>query len=247
MNFNVYIPVRYGATRLPGKPLLEIRGKPLLQHVFERALESGAAEVVIATDDERIADAASAFGAEVCMTAGTHESGTDRIAEAAAKRGELPERIIVNVQGDEPQIPAAVIRQVASLVESRPCELASVCEPLAAAQIFDTDVVKVVRGVGDRALYFSRAPIPWDRERFSNERPTDADADHYRRHVGIYGFRARYLTDFVAMPRNPLEALERLEQLRALAAGARVLVADAVEPCGRGIDTEADLALARAS
>ena len=245
MNFKVYIPARYGATRLPGKPLLEIRGKPLLQHVFERALESGAAEVVIATDDERIADAASAFGAEVCMTAGAHESGTDRIAEAAAIRGESPERVIVNVQGDEPQIPAAVIRQVASLVESQRCELASVCEPLAAAQIFDADVVKVVRGAGDRALYFSRAPIPWDRKRFSNERPTDVDADHYRRHVGIYGFRARYLADFVAMPRNPLETLERLEQLRALAAGARVLVVDAVEPCGRGIDTAADLALAR--
>ena len=108
------------------------------------------------------------------------------------------------------------------------------------AQIFDADVVKVVRGAGDRALYFSRAPIPWDRERFSNERPTDVDADHYRRHVGIYGFRARYLADFVAMPRNPLETLERLEQLRALAAGARVVVVDAVEPCGRGIDTAAD-------
>jgi 3-deoxy-manno-octulosonate cytidylyltransferase (CMP-KDO synthetase) len=241
LTFKVYIPARYGATRLPGKPLLDIGGKPLLQHVWERACASGAAEVVIATDDGRIAEAAAAFGAITCMTAPELPSGTDRIAAAARARGEAPERIIVNLQGDEPSMPPAVIRQVAALAASGECDLASVCEPLAAAQLFDPNVVKVVRDDRARALYFSRAPIPWSRDEYGDGARVPATLAIYRRHVGLYAYRVGFLARFVAAPPGTLEQIERLEQLRALAFGAIVRVADAVAPCGTGIDTPADL------
>ena len=245
MNFHVYIPARYGASRLPGKPLLEFDGKPLVRHVWERAIESGAASVVIATDDPRIESAARAFGAEVEMTDPQLPSGTDRIAAACRARGLDADAIVVNVQGDEPHMPAAVIDQVARAVGRGDCDMATVCEPLAAAQIFDPNVVKVVRDDTGRALYFSRAPIPWDRSCFaSNEDPGELAA--YRRHVGIYGYRAGYLARFVALPPAPLEMIEALEQLRALAAGAVIRVPDALSPCGRGVDTLADLERLRA-
>lgn len=240
MSFKVYIPARYGATRLPGKPLLEFAGKPLVQHVYERACASGAAEVVIATDDARIARVAEAFGATVCMTAPTLPSGTDRIAAAVAARGEADDTVVVNVQGDEPHMPAAVIRQVAACVAAGACDIATVCEPLEPAQVFDPNVVKVVRAANARALYFSRAPIPWDRAGFGAS-PAVTVPDAYRRHVGIYGYRVAYLRHFVALPSGQLETIEALEQLRALAAGATIAVPDAVAACGRGVDTPADL------
>lgn len=241
MTFKVYIPARYGATRLPGKPLLDIDGKPLIQHVFERAMASGAAEVVIATDDERIATVARDFGATVCMTSPTLPSGSDRIAAAARARGEADELVIVNLQGDEPRMPAAVIRQVATLAEEVACDIATVCEPLAPAQLFDPNVVKVVRDQQQRALYFSRATIPWSRDEFADGRHATAQLGRYRRHVGIYAYRVGFLARFVASPPSELEQMEGLEQLRALSCGARVVVADAVEPCGIGVDTGADL------
>ncbi|MEX2479406.1 MAG: 3-deoxy-manno-octulosonate cytidylyltransferase [Gammaproteobacteria bacterium] len=240
MRFKVYIPARYGATRLPGKPLLEFAGKPLIRHVWERARDSGAEEVVIATDDARIADAVTAFGATVCMTAPELPSGTDRIAAAAAARGEAATTIIVNLQGDEPHMPPAVIRQVASYVHERDCDIATVCEPLSAAQVFDPNVVKVVRASNERALYFSRASIPWDRAAFAGGQQVAA-LDAYRRHVGIYAYSADYLTRFVTLAPAALERIEALEQLRALVAGATVMVPDAVEACGVGVDTPADL------
>ena len=241
MTFKVYIPARYGATRLPGKPLLEIDNKPLIQHVFERAMASGAAEVVIATDDERIATVARDFGATVSMTSPALPSGTDRIAAAARARGEADELVIVNLQGDEPRMPAAVIRQVALLAEEATCDVATVCEPLAPAQLFDPNVVKVVRDQQQRALYFSRATIPWSRDEFAAGGRATAHIALYRRHVGIYAYRVGFLARFVASPPGELEQREGLEQLRALGFGARVMVADALEPCGIGVDTPADL------
>jgi len=239
--FKVYIPARYAATRLPGKPLLELGGRPLIEHVYRRAVASGAAEVVIATDDERIAAAARGFGASVCMTAAEHPSGSDRLAEAVRLRGEAAEQVIVNVQGDEPRMPAAVIAQVARAVTAGECDMATVCEPLTAAQLFDPNVVKVVRDAGDRALYFSRATLPWSRDEFADGARHTAHLAVYRRHVGIYAYRAAFLARFVATPPAMLEALEKLEQLRALAFGATIKVEDAVADCGIGVDTAADL------
>ncbi len=241
MSFKVYIPARYAAMRLPGKPLLEIHGKPLIQHVYERAMASGAAEVVIATDDERIARVARAFGASVCMTSPDLPSGSDRIAAAARARGEAEDEVIVNVQGDEPRMPAAVIRQVATLALDSTWDIATVCEPLADEQLFDTNVVKVVRDDNQRALYFSRATIPWSRDEFAKGERHTAQLALYRRHVGIYAYRVGFLARFVATPPGELERLESLEQLRALGFGARVVVADALVPCGIGVDTPADL------
>lgn len=241
MSFKVYIPARYAATRLPGKPLLEIHGKPLIQHVYERALASGAAEVVIATDDDRIAAVARGFGATACMTSPTLPSGSDRIAAAARQRGEADDQVIVNVQGDEPRMPAAVIGQVAALAAEASCDIATVCEPLQAAQLFDPNVVKVVRDQGQRALYFSRAPIPWSRDEFAHGQHATTHLALYRRHVGIYAYRVGFLQRFVASPPGELERIESLEQLRALGFGACILAADALEPCGVGVDTPADL------
>lgn len=241
MSFKVYIPARYGATRLPGKPLLDLGGRPLIAHVYERACASGAAEVVVATDDARIAEAAARCGASVCMTASTHVSGSDRIAEAVALRGEAADQIIVNLQGDEPRMPAAVIGQVAALAQSGRCDIATVCEALGAEQLFDPNVVKVVRDDADNALYFSRATIPWSRDEFADGGRISAALAAYRRHVGLYAYRVDFLKRFVAAPVALLEKLESLEQLRALAFGAKVSVADAVLPCGTGVDTAADL------
>lgn len=236
MNFKVYIPARFASSRLPGKPLLSVAGKPIIQYVYENAVSSGAREVVIATDDDRIAAAATEFGALVARTRSTHVSGTDRIAEAAAARGESDETIIVNVQGDEPQLPAAVIRQVAAVLEANAAaDVSSVCEPLLdRAAVDDPNVVKVVRTDKDRALYFSRAAIPYAREEGARA------LAQYRRHVGIYAYRAAYLRRFVDLPEAFLERIERLEQLRALADNAIIIVPDAVAQCGVGVDTRAD-------
>ena len=243
MSFKVYIPARFDSSRLPGKALAELGGWPLIQHVHARAVESGAAEVVIATDDERIARVAENFGASVCMTASTHQSGTERLAEAVRLRGEPPEAIIVNLQGDEPFMPAAVILQVATCLEQRPgLEMASVCEPLRdTAEWLDPNAVKVVRDANDHAMYFSRAPIPWPRD----DPSTLPGTRDYRRHVGLYAYRAQFLQRFVQWPSATLEQLEKLEQLRALAQGTRILVPDAEADCGVGVDTPEDLARAR--
>ena len=208
-----------------------------------RALESGAAEVVVATDDSRIARVAEAFGAQVCMTATTHQSGSERLAEAVRLRGERDDAVIVNLQGDEPFMPAAVIRQVADCLAHRAgLEMASVCEPLRdLAEWRDPNVVKVVRDAADHALYFSRAPIPWPRD----DQTALPQTRDYRRHVGLYAYRAGFLQRFVGWPAAALEQLEKLEQLRALAHGARILVVDAAAACGVGVDTPEDLARAR--
>lgn len=236
MKFKVAIPARYASQRLPGKPLLQIAGKPMIQHVFEHAIQSGAQDVVIATDDERIQSVAQIFGATVCMTSSTHESGSDRIAEAAVMLGWRDDTIVVNLQGDEPMMPAANIRQVAeNLHKHARASIATLCTPINDTRIFnDPNVVKVVTDRDGLALYFSRAPIPMDREQ--------SNLDVYgSRHIGLYAYRLSYLKKYLNSPRCQIETLERLEQLRALWLGDKIHVDEALEAPGMGVDTREDL------
>ena len=243
MSFTVVIPARFASTRLPGKPLLKIAGRPMIQHVYERACACAASRVVIATDDERIRDVAEAFGAEVCMTAANHPSGTDRLQQAVAVLGLPDETIVVNVQGDEPLIPAQVIDQVAAnLAAHRDCGIATLCEPLTGmAQFNDPNVVKVVRSGNGHALYFSRAPVPWPRDAFAQSREHMPAGFHALRHVGIYADRVAFLNQFVNWRVGYLEALESLEQLRALEHGIGIHVDEACVVIPAGVDTPADL------
>jgi 3-deoxy-manno-octulosonate cytidylyltransferase (CMP-KDO synthetase) len=241
--FVVVIPARYASTRLPGKPLQDINGKPMVQWVYEQALKSNASQVIIATDDARIEQVAQGFDANVCMTREDHESGTDRLQEVADKMGFAPDAIVVNVQGDEPLIPPAVINQVAALLAENPdADVATLCEPLTELnKVLDPNVVKVVSSKESKALYFSRAPIPWARDEFGSQPkalPTNAN---YQRHIGIYAYRTGLLHRFVKWPPTPLETLEKLEQLRAMENGAVIMVAPACEEVPGGVDTQADL------
>ncbi|TGN41451.1 3-deoxy-manno-octulosonate cytidylyltransferase [Marinobacter confluentis] len=253
MSYIVVIPARYASTRLPGKPLADIGGKPMVQHVYERACESGASRVVIATDNSRIENACRQFGAEVVMTSADHASGTDRLEEVARKLEFDPRDRVVNVQGDEPLIPPALIDQVADNLEAFPeASIATLCEPITdTATLFNPNVVKVVTDARGMAHYFSRAPIPWAREEWSaglsspGNRPMPASA-HYFRHIGIYGYRVSLLRAFVDWSPAPTEVTESLEQLRALYNGALIHVAQASEKPAAGVDTQQDLERLRA-
>jgi len=238
--YRVVIPARYASTRLPGKALLTIGGKPMIQWVYERACKTCTSEVLIATDDLLIASAAHSFGAEAVMTAATHESGTDRIAEVARLKGWADNDIVVNVQGDEPAIPPASIDQVASLLARySKAHIATLATPITSfAEFLDPNAVKVVTDTEGRALYFSRAPIPWDRDGAAGGLAAFADA---RRHVGIYAYRVGALLRMASLPRTALEKLEKLEQLRALENGLEIRVADSHEPPGPDVNTPADL------
>jgi 3-deoxy-manno-octulosonate cytidylyltransferase (CMP-KDO synthetase) len=229
--------------RLPGKMLLPIGGKPLLQWVYERAAGVGAEQVLIATDDERIARAARAFGAAAVMTATTHPSGSDRIAEVARAGGWAAEDIVVNLQGDEPLMPAALVRQVAGLLESAPrADIATLAAPIASvAELLDPNAVKVVCDPRGRALYFSRAPIPWNRTGAAAGPASQTDASGARRHLGLYAYRVGALLRLAGLGPSALEVRESLEQLRALENGLAILVADALEPAGPDVNTLADL------
>ena len=222
---------------------MDIGGKPMLQHVYERARQSGADEVIVATDDERIRRSASGFGAAVQMTANHHLSGTERIAEVVRNGSQAAEHIIVNVQGDEPLIAPTLISQVAELLDSTSgANMATLCEPIATAEaLFDPDVVKVVRDAADWALYFSRAPIPWHRQDFSAERQSLPRDQTYYRHLGIYAYRVSYLLDFVGNDATSIERTESLEQLRALYHGGRIVVSTARGKSGPAVDTAKDL------
>lgn len=243
MVFRVVIPARYGSVRLPGKALLPIRGKAMVQWVYERARAAGAAETLIATDDERIAAAARAFGAEAVMTAASHASGTDRIAEVAQLRRWSPCDIVVNVQGDEPLIPAALIGQVAALLAEPGADIATLATPvLSAEELLDPNAVKVVTDGEGRALYFSRAPIPFTRAGAPAGLASQRDFAGARRHVGIYAYRVAVLAALTRLPAEALETREQLEQLRALEHGLTIRVADAREPPGPDVNTLADLA-----
>lgn len=239
--FVVAIPARFGATRLPGKPLRAIAGEPMIVHVARRALEAGAAQVVIATDDARIADAVAPLGLDVCMTASTHASGTDRLADVAAQRGWADDHIVVNLQGDEPLAPPAAIRRVAEALAAADAPIATLATPLHDTRdLFDPNVVKLVTDRNGRALYFSRAPIPWHRDAFAQDRVT-LPPHTWLRHIGLYAYRAGALRAFAAMPPSGLERIESLEQLRALEAGWPIAVALSPEPFPAGVDTEDDL------
>lgn len=239
MSFRIVIPARYASTRLPGKPLLPIAGRPMIEHVWRRALGTGATEVLIATDDARIEAAALCFGARVVMTSPEHPSGTDRLAEVAAREGWSVDSVIVNVQGDEPLLPAANVDQVAGLLAADPdAAMATLMTPLHEAHDFrDPNIVKVVSDRAGRALYFSRAPIPWPRDGHA-----DVAAPMGWRHIGLYAYRVGALATLAALTPTPLEMTERLEQLRALENGLKIAIAAAVEVPGPGVDTPDDLA-----
>lgn len=241
--FKVVIPARYGSTRLPGKPLLPLAGKPMIQHVVEQARRSSAQEVIVATDDRRILDACAAFGAEAVMTRADHGSGSDRVAEVIEARGWGAETIVVNLQGDEPTMPSALIDQVAADLAERPgVGVATLAYPITEAEmLFDPHVVKVVTDASGFALYFSRAPIPWHRDEFLGKGATLPASVPFLRHIGLYGYRAGFLQRYVGWRRSPLELAESLEQLRVLWHGERIHVGVASERPGPGVDTTQDL------
>jgi len=245
MNFKVVIPARYGSTRLPGKPLLEIDGKPMIQHVHQRAVESGADQIIVATDDQRISDCVKGFGGEVCLTDSSHRSGTDRIAEVVRQYTWGADEIVVNLQGDEPDMAPALLHQVAVDMDSHPdAVMTTLSADLSdAAQLFDPNVVKLVTDAKGYALYFSRAPIPWNRDQFANRERLPTSVQGYRRHIGLYAYRAGFLDRYIKWQPAPLELAESLEQLRVLWHGERIHVSAAAEAPGQGVDTQHDLDL----
>jgi 3-deoxy-manno-octulosonate cytidylyltransferase (CMP-KDO synthetase) len=241
LDFVVAIPARHDATRLPGKPLRLLAGEPLILHVARRALAAGAHEVWVAADDERIVQALAGSGVNVALTSKAHVSGTDRLAECADIAGWSDDRIVVNLQGDEPFAPAAGIRAVADILAARDVEMATLAESLDDPDmLFDPNTVKLVRTATGDALYFSRAPIPWHRDAFAQNRRVLMPGECLR-HIGIYGYRAGFLRLFANMPPGRLEQVESLEQLRALEAGHRIAVGLTPEPFPPGIDTPEDL------
>lgn len=244
--FYVVIPARHGSSRLPGKPLLPIAGKPMVVRVAEQADRSGTAEIWVATDHDGIAETVRAHGFNACMTRSDHASGTDRLAEVVHQQGWDDDSLIVNVQGDEPMMPPELIRAVANHLDAHPeCDIATACHPIDnEADFRNPNIVKVVRDATGHALYFSRAPIPWPRDAFAADQPMPADLAA-QRHIGIYAYRARFLRRFNSLTPASLEQFEALEQLRALYHGYKigVLAWHAAPPAG--IDTEQDLQRAR--
>jgi len=248
MAFTVLIPARYASTRLPGKPLADIAGKPMVVRVAERAKESAAARVVVATDNAMVRDACERHGIAVCMTREDHPTGTDRLSEAAAALGLADDEIVVNVQGDEPLLDPALMNRMAVLLrDRRDAAIATACHPITdAAEAFAPNVVKVVLDARNYALYFSRATIPWARDAFAGgERAIPADLPLYR-HYGLYAYRVSFLQAFPRLAPAPIESFEALEQLRALWHGHRIVVEIADGTPASGVDTEDDLARVRA-
>lgn len=243
VTFTVVIPARYASTRLPGKALADIAGKPMVVHVCDRAKESGAGDVIVATDDERIAAAVAAHGYAFALTRADHASGTDRIAEVAQQRGWQDDDIVVNVQGDEPRLPPNLIRAVAEQLDDHAdAAIATACHPIRDAQeMFDPNVVKVVIDELGYALYFSRAPIPWARDAFAETRSRLPDGLPVYRHLGLYAYRSSFLSRYATLAQVAIERFEALEQLRALAHGSRIAVAVAAEAPEPGVDTPEDL------
>lgn len=243
MGFRIVIPARHSSSRLPGKPLLDICGKPMVLRVLDRALEAGADEVWVATDHQGIADVVERAGGKVILTAADHASGTDRLAEVATRLGWVDDEVVVNVQGDEPLIPPQLISAAAAeLGGDAGSAIATACHPLASAEeFFNPNVVKVVLDARGRALYFSRAPIPWARDAFASDRTVLPAGLPVYRHIGLYAYRAGFLKRYSGLAPSPLEQWEALEQLRAMAHGfpIRVMVLDHAPPAG--VDTAEDL------
>ncbi|OQK18356.1 3-deoxy-manno-octulosonate cytidylyltransferase [Methyloprofundus sedimenti] len=241
--FKVVIPARYGSSRLPGKPLINIAGKAMILHVCDRAKAAGAAEIVVATDDVRILDAVKNYGFDALMTSDQHNSGTERLAEVAAVYQWNTEDIIVNLQGDEPLIPAEYISLAAnSLAQQNTAEVATLAaEVLLAEEIFNPNAVKVVVDKYHYALYFSRAAIPWDRKEFQQLDNVLIRKNTYLRHIGMYAYRVGFLQRYVQWETSILEKIEMLEQLRILWEGEKILVAKVSTAPEAGVDTEEDL------
>ena len=246
MSFTAIIPARYASTRLPGKPLVDIAGKPMIVHVMERARASGASRVIVATDHPDVKTAVEAAGGEVCMTRPDHQSGTERLAEVIETCRFADNEIIVNVQGDEPLIPPEIVRQVAANLAGAQAGMATLAVPIHdAEEAFNPNAVKVVMDAQGYALYFSRATIPWDRERYAASR--EEIGDTLLRHIGIYAYRAGFIRRYVSWAPCPLERIELLEQLRVLWYGEKIHVAVAETVPGTGVDTPEDLARVRAA
>jgi 3-deoxy-manno-octulosonate cytidylyltransferase (CMP-KDO synthetase) len=246
--FTALIPARYASTRLPGKPLADIAGKPMVVRVAERALAAGADRVVVATDDARIKAAVEAHGVAACLTAADHATGTDRLAEAARQLDLADDAIVVNVQGDEPLLSPGLIRAVADLLAAHPdAAIATACHPITdPAEAFNPNVVKVVLDATGHALYFSRATIPWARDAFAGSRDILPQGLPLYRHYGLYAYRVRFLRAFPALAPAPIERFEALEQLRALWHGFRIVVEVTTGTPAPGVDTPADLDRVRA-
>ena len=243
--FVVAIPARYAASRLPGKPLRPLGGEPLVLHVARRALDAGAREVWVATDDDRIADALVGAPVRIAITSAGHASGTDRLAECARIAGWSDDTVVVNLQGDEPFAPAAGIRAVADLLRGSPAPMATLAATIDdVEQLLDPNAVKVVADAAGHALYFSRAPIPWPRDAFARGRDALPLVGPWLRHIGIYAYRAGFLQTFASLSPGRLETIESLEQLRVLEAGHRIAVAVTPAPFPPGVDTPEDLARA---
>ncbi|MCZ6889200.1 MAG: 3-deoxy-manno-octulosonate cytidylyltransferase [Gammaproteobacteria bacterium] len=241
--FSVVVPARYGSTRLPGKPLVDLGGKTMIARVAEQVAKSDAVEIIVATDDQRVVDALAArTDVTVCMTRADHATGSDRVLEVVDRNGWADEHVVVNVQGDEPLVPPEVVNQVAALLDQHDeFGVATLSEPLRdAASVFDPNIVKVVCNTGGRALYFSRAPIPFARGRFE-QTPPRALGHGWCRHIGIYAYRVGALRRFVTLPASRLEQTEALEQLRLLENGIDIVVADSCAPVPGGVDTAADV------
>ena len=248
MSYSIIIPARYASTRLLGKPLLEIEGKPLIQHVYQRATETQAKRIIIATDDQRIADICNAFGAEVCLTRTDHQSGTERIAEVIKKLKFLDQEIVINLQGDEPDVPASLIEQTALCLQQNPmADMSTLATPIDnSTDLFNPNIVKVVLNEQNLALYFSRAPIPWHRDQFPIlPNQTMPENHQWLRHIGLYGYRCGFLRQYIEWTISPLEQIESLEQLRVLAHGGKIIVDITQIQPAHGIDTKEDLEKAR--
>ncbi|TRN26804.1 3-deoxy-manno-octulosonate cytidylyltransferase [Vibrio furnissii] len=243
MSFTVVIPARYQSTRLPGKPLADIAGKPMVQWVYEQAIQAGADRVIVATDDARVEQAVNAFGGTVCMTSPDHQSGTERLAEVVKRMGIEDDHIIVNVQGDEPLIPPSIIRQVADNLAASQAPMATLAVEISdAEEVFNPNAVKVVTDKDGYALYFSRASIPWDRDNFANDKTI---VQPLMRHIGIYAYRAGFINTYIHWQPSQLEKIESLEQLRVLWYGEKIHVAVALEAPPAGVDTPEDLEAVR--
>lgn len=242
MSFTVIIPARYASSRLPRKPLADIAGKPMIQHVWEKTQQAGANRVIIATDHEEIEQVAKTFGAEVCMTLTEHNSGTERLAEVIEKMAIADDEIIVNVQGDEPLIPPVIIQQVAQNLAENQVNMATLAVKLETKEeLFNPNCVKVVTDQKGMALYFSRAAIPFARDYFADCNDAFVASQPYLRHIGIYAYRAKFVNQYICWQPTVLEKLESLEQLRALWYGEKIHVELAKEAPQVGVDTLEDL------
>lgn len=244
MSFTVVIPARYQSTRLPGKPLADIGGKPMIQWVYEQAIQAGADNVIVATDDSRVEKAVESFGGQVCMTSPDHESGTERLAEVVEKMAIADDHIIVNVQGDEPLIPPSIIAQVAENLANSVAPMSTLAVEISdEAEVFNPNAVKVLTDKDGYAMYFSRATIPWDRDNFAND--AKQIKQPLMRHIGIYAYRAGFINTYINWQPTALEKIECLEQLRVLWYGEKIHVEVAKEAPAAGVDTPEDLEVVR--